>query len=86
LFSAARICSDLVIGGYSDWYLPSRDELSLLFANKEAIGGLGGYAYWSSSEGDSNNAWGVIFDGWNAGAQINDLKDFQINVRAVRSF
>ncbi|MCK9612477.1 MAG: DUF1566 domain-containing protein [Bacteroidales bacterium] len=86
LFSAARICSDLVLNGYSDWYLPSRDELSLLYANKEAIGGLGGYAYWSSSEGDSNNAWGVIFDGWNSGAQSNDLKDFQINVRAIRSF
>ncbi|MDD3876616.1 MAG: DUF1566 domain-containing protein [Bacteroidales bacterium] len=83
---AARICSDLVLGGYSDWHLPSRDELSKLYESKVAIGGLSGYAYWSSSEGDANNAWGVIFDGWNNGAQVNDLKDFSINVRAIRYF
>src|SRR5258705_7665373 len=53
---AARLCYDLVLNGYSDWYLPSLDELEKLFANRNAIGGFpfsGGFPtgeYWSSSE------------------------------------
>ena len=47
---AAKLCDDLVLNGYSDWYLPSKDELNKLYLNKRAVGGFATYFYWSSSE------------------------------------
>jgi hypothetical protein len=50
---AASICNDLIIDGYDDWYLPSKDELYKLYLNKNAVGGFDSGAftyYWSSSK------------------------------------
>jgi len=84
--SAAQECFDLVLGGYSDWYLPSKDELNKLYLNKTAIGGFADSYYWSSTEVDENYAWMQSFvDGY----QYNDKgKDVYINVhvRAIRAF
>jgi hypothetical protein len=33
VYPAAHYCNDLSIGGYSDWYLPARDELELIYRN-----------------------------------------------------
>src|SRR5687768_14136255 len=54
---AARISNDLVLGVYSDWYLPSKDELNKLYLNRVAIGGFEFAYYWSSSEFGVDNAW-----------------------------
>jgi hypothetical protein len=80
---AARICGDLVLGGYSDWYLPSKDELNKLYINKVAIGGFANSCYWNSSEEDIYFAWFQCFsDGYvNNGGKSNGRC-----VRAVRSF
>ena len=96
---AARICADLVEGGYDDWYLPSKDELNKLYLNQEAIGGFnpsGHYqAYWSSSECAGEYglvlAWYQYFlvGGANPednGRQTTDYKTQICSVRAVRSF
>ena len=85
---AARLCGDLVQGGYNDWYLPSQDELNALYTNKVAIGGFvesPGFLsyYWSSSEISANNAWSQQFS---SGNQSNEDKQNNINVRAIRSF
>ncbi len=58
---AAKLCYDLVLNGYSDWYLPSKDELNKLHLNKTAIGGFAAAYYWSSSEGADSLAWGQSF-------------------------
>ena len=74
-------------GGYSDWYLPSRDELNKLYLNSGWIGGLATEPYWiyywSSSEYDANNAWMQKF---NMGSQGDDNKPYSGRVRAVRAF
>jgi len=82
---AARLCGDLVEGGYSDWYLPSKDELNKLYLNKDAIGGFTSNYYWSSTEFSSNSAWVQIFSN---GGQYDGSKNtpFPYPVRAVRSF
>ena len=80
---AARICNDLVLNGYSDWYLPSKDELNKLYLNKTAIGSFANYNYWSSSEYNLDLALGQYFVN---GQQGVNFKYNSSNVRAVRSF
>lgn len=84
---AAKICDNLVLNGYSDWFLPSRDELSLMYTNLGAQG-LGsftyGYFYWSSSESSSGEAWMVYLSG--GGTSANYKSSPWWLVRAVRAF
>jgi len=53
--TAARLCRGVLINGYSDWYLPSYDEMSKIIQHQSVIGGLPGDIYWTSSEFDSGN-------------------------------
>lgn len=93
---AARICNELQVteGGktYGDWYLPSKEELDLMYQNKATIdatavaNGGSGFAsayYWSSTEINNGFAWELYFGN---GAQLNDLKLYALRVRAVRAF
>jgi len=81
---AARLCGDLVLGGYSDWYLPSKDELYKLYLNRVAIGGFAPNAYWSSSEFNYMDLWGQVFD--NNGDVFYGNKGYGSYVRAIRAF
>lgn len=80
---AAKICYDLVLNGYNDWYLPSKDELNKLYLNREAIGGFTSNPYWSSTEGTNNGAFDQFFSD---GYQSFNFKFYTLYVRAVRSF
>ena len=80
---AAKLCYDLVLGGYSDWFLPSKDELNKLYINRLAIGGFADKNYWSSSEGSVAFAWSQSFG---SGNQFAGNKISAYNVRAVRAF
>ncbi|OYU82749.1 MAG: hypothetical protein CFE24_14330 [Flavobacterium sp. BFFFF2] len=80
---AARICGDFVLDGYSDWYLPSKDELIYFYNNRAAIGGFGNNIYWTSSQNSSGTSWVVDFN-WGNFTIIN--KNYSYAVRAVRSF
>ncbi len=84
---AAKLCFDLILNGYADWYLPSKDELGKLILNKDAIGGFTSAYYWSSTEYagfSSIYAWKQYCSV--NGPQIFDPKSSGVNVRAVRSF
>jgi hypothetical protein len=80
---AARICGDLVLNGYDDWYLPSKDELNKLYLNGVAIGGFSSDLYWSSSEIGPNAASAQYF--FNGGIGTFS-KSVSSRVRAIRSF
>ena len=80
---AARICDVLVLNGYSDWYLPSQDELNQMYLRRIIIGGFANYYYWSSSEVTANYAWSQHFG---IGSQYWDDKIYADDVRAVRAF
>jgi hypothetical protein len=81
---ASRLCGDLVLGGYSDWYLPSLEEFSKLYINRVAIGGFANSIYWSSTEHSSNGAWYFSFGPGNAYPYSS--KNGTNYVRAVRAF
>lgn len=82
---AAKICYDLVLNGYDDWFLPSRDELSLMCSNlyEHNLGGFYGNYYWSSSQYNTGSAYANNFF-YNATATRS--KSDPIRARAVRAF
>ena len=60
---AAKICADYERGGYDDWFLPSINELKLMYENlkKRKQGSFSDYSYWSSSECDGKYTWEQFF-------------------------
>jgi hypothetical protein len=83
--TAARICSDLVLNGYSDWYLPSKEELQKLYISSYTIGGFSSWVYSSSTEYSANNCWGSGFP--SGGWYVTSIKsNTAARVRAIRSF
>jgi len=84
---AAGLARAYTGGGYSDWFLPSKDELNKLYLNKTAIGGIAGY-YWTSTEVLNSylNAYAWLENFLN-GIQNQDSKDTpDYKVRAIRAF
>lgn len=80
---AAKICRDYAGGDFTDWYLPSKDELNKLYQNRIAIGGFTSFDYWSSTENSNYFAWYQYFS---TGGQVYGNKDNILFVRAVRIF
>jgi hypothetical protein len=48
--NAASIAADYSLNGFSDWYLPSKEELEQLQAQKAVVRGFANAGYWSSSD------------------------------------
>jgi len=93
---AARICKKLKIkeGGvnYADWYLPSKEELNLMYLsadkiNSTAVANSGKYFektyYWSATEYDYTSSWVQYFEN---GKQAQHHKNYYNHVRAIRAF
>jgi hypothetical protein len=92
---AAQLCADysVTVDGitYDDWFLPSKDELNLLYLQHTLIGGftddvtteIYGDYYWSSSESSKYYAWDQdFFDG----SDESSDKNYPNLVRAVRAY
>ncbi len=83
--SAAKICDNYSVDNYSDWFLPSINELQIIYDNRvvlniDAIGTS--TFYWSSTEYNANNAKGFSFSGTSAYSAKNNL----YSVLAIRYF
>ncbi|HOY30518.1 MAG TPA: hypothetical protein PKW80_01440 [Bacteroidales bacterium] len=86
--TAADGCANCTSGGYSDWFLPSKDELNLMYVNlhTQGLGNFGPNTIWSSSEcyiGTPNFAW---LQDFSDGVQYGCVKYYSKSVRAVRAF
>ena len=92
--SASALCLNSTIGGQSDWYLPSFQELNMLWNNYYTVARsltqisgatqLQPAGYWSSTEYPGANF--ALFFGFSSGYPIGGLKNGSNSVRAVRSF
>jgi hypothetical protein len=82
---AAMLCVDIEIGGYKDWFLPSKAELNLMYRNLalKNLGSFKGELYWSSSQANNYEAWRQDFED---GEQSSNYKDYSRSVRAIRQF
>ena len=88
---AAEICANLILNGFDDWFLPSKDELNEMWskigrgatAPNTNIGNFANHMYWSSSEYDDYSAWRQDFLFFN---QLPSVKASSSRVRAIRAF
>jgi hypothetical protein len=96
---AAGIARSYSYGGYTDWFLPSKDELYQLFLNRVAvsntlttIAGAGvfpsgsNYNYWTSSEYNKTYAWLLKADSTTIQEVNNQDKKRQKFLRPIRAF
>ena len=83
--SAKQLCDNYNEGGFSDWRLPTKDELQLIYflLHRRKVGGFANTHYWSSTEEDDNYAFRKNF---NNGNTFYFSKGYDSNVRAVRAF
>jgi hypothetical protein len=81
--SAAAVASAYRGGGFSDWFLPSKDELNQLYINRAVIGDFPDDYFWSSTENTADTAWYQYFSN---GYQSGGTKSYYSRVRAVRAF
>jgi len=86
---APVLCQDLVLNGSNDWYLPSRDEMNKLYANRTLIGGFrtetNSYYLTSSEYPTDPGNWIYVID-MSSGPPGIVPKAAQYYVRPIRSF
>lgn len=90
---AWKFADDYSYGGFTDWYLPSIDELKLLSSNRYNVNKtlsniLGATqvlnnSYWSSTQYSNTSAYYLSFD---SGDYSITVKSNILSVRAIRQF
>lgn len=94
-YYAAKLSQDLEYNGYSDWFLPSLEELQLVYAKKDIIGAVdtmpGTDYYWSSSEVEDEvsfaiKAYSIDFSDGTPVMRDRGNGGNEANVRCIRRF
>jgi hypothetical protein len=96
-YTAAGACYNYRSNNYSDWFLPSKDELNLLYENGNALGFLNVSAvdpnHWSSTQNDNEPSGSYYLYAWcqflasiSGGPQISTIKAMEFAVHPIRSF
>ncbi|MEI7749071.1 MAG: DUF1566 domain-containing protein [Chlorobiaceae bacterium] len=79
----ARVAANAFVEGYSDWFLPNKEQLLQIYSHRFALVGIESTYYWSSSESDATKAWAEDFT---TGKQLDGNKTNTGRVRPVRYF
>lgn len=82
---AAKVATSCTAGGKNDWYLPSLDELNLMYNNlkKNGLGQFADVTYWTSTQSEMQSKAISFVDGEQQGGKNYD---YQYYVRPIRSF
>lgn len=80
-----RVTKEYTLNGYHGWFLPSKDELNLMYTNLKSaeLGGFVNDNYWNSSELDIDNTW---YQSFADGSQNTASRSASYRVRVVRAF
>ena len=87
---AARVTSNLTYAGFSDWFMPSLDEMTAIYNNlynkTPSLGGFTGLDYGSSSQGTSGAGYQAYW--WFGAGAVNGQtnKNLAVAYRPVRAF
>ena len=82
---AIQIASDYAKNGFSDWFLPSKDELNEMYVSRNSLGGFSNGLYWSSSENVATfGMWHQDFS--NGNQYFSNYPTLTYYVRPVRAF
>lgn len=97
-YSAKKVCTNLILNGYNDWHVPTKEEINEAFTKLGNMGieGLRG-KYWTSSEFDTNSAFiynclearsqdGVLWYYTNNHESFYKDYDWYMSLRLVRNF
>jgi len=84
-YVAVRLLKDTPYVPFSDWYMPSKDELNEMHVALHlfGVGGFSVLSYWSSSEVSATNSWAQLFG---LGIAYSGLKTLTLRTRAIRAF
>jgi hypothetical protein len=81
---AAKRCYDLELNGYSDWYLPSKDELFQLYLHKDKFENFATDQHWTSTESSNLTAYFLYTS--DGTSDWFGMKTIGMRVRPFRSF
>jgi hypothetical protein len=84
--TAAKVADDYVFNGYTDWYLPSQDELNMLYLQRYVVAGFINNFTWSSTQVDINASWALYYDTSTNAYQGPAGKDSYRMVLPIRTF
>ena len=81
--SGKLMCETSFVNGYTDWRLPTKEELMTLYNYRDLIGGFTSYYYWSSTTINDNRAYAIYFVD---GSLNKEYKYEEFYIRAVRTY
>ncbi|MDR0981863.1 MAG: DUF1566 domain-containing protein [Culturomica sp.] len=87
--TANSLCQNSILDGYTDWRLPTKDELAVLYIERNTIGNFVTASnnnpwYWSSTAYGSNSNYHWI-QNFSSGGQSYEGNDYSNRCRCVRS-